>query len=76
IKPFIKISNKNPNLININNVDLETLKKHPYIDWKIAKTIIAYRNSHGNYKDVDDIKQIHLVTDEIYTKIAPYLTVK
>ena len=76
IKPFVKISNHNPNLININNVDLETLKKHPYIDWKIAKTIIAYRNSHGNYKDVHDIKQIHLVTDEIYTKIAPYLTVK
>lgn len=76
IKPFIKISNKNPNLININNVDLESLKKHPYIDWNLAKTIVAYRNSHGNYKDVDDIKQIHLVTDEIYTKIAPYLTVK
>lgn len=76
IKPFVKISNKNPNLININNVDLEVLKKHPYIDWKLAKTIVAYRNSHGNYKDVNDIKQIHLITDEIYTKIAPYLTVK
>ncbi|MGE0560970.1 MAG: ComEA family DNA-binding protein [Flavobacteriales bacterium] len=76
IKPFVKISNKNPNLININHVDLETLKKHPYIDWKIAKTIITYRNSHGNYKDVNDIRQIHLVTDEIYTKIAPYLTIK
>ena len=52
------------------------LKIDPYIDWNIAKAIIAYKKSHGNFKNVEDIKQIHLITDEIYSKIAPYLTVK
>lgn len=75
-KSLLSISTNHLNLININTVDLETLKKHPYIDWNLAKTIVSYRKSHGSYKDVNDIKQIHLVTDEIYTKIAPYLTVK
>lgn len=65
-----------PQQLNLNNATAEELKIHPYIDWNMAKAIIAYRKSHGSYKDVHDIKQIHLITDEIYSKIAPYLTVK
>lgn len=76
ISPNLKITNINVNKIDLNQTDEEQLKKHPYIGWKLAKPIIAYRKSHGSYKDVHDIKQIHLITDEIYSKIAPYLTVK
>ena len=65
-----------PQQLNLNKATAEELKVHPYIDWNIAKAIIAYKKSHGSYKDVHDIKQIHLITDEIYSKIAPYLTVK
>ncbi|MCC7332864.1 MAG: helix-hairpin-helix domain-containing protein [Flavobacteriales bacterium] len=75
ISPYIKISNNNPNRININEIDVEQLKKHPYIGWKLAKLIVAYRKTHGNFKDVSEIRKIHLITDEIYSKIAPYLTV-
>lgn len=72
----IELGQNLPQQININKATEEELKVHPYLGWKLAKTIITYRNSHGSYKDVKDIKQIHLVTEEIYTKIAPYLTVK
>lgn len=72
---LLSLTNSHINQININSADIETLKQHPYIDWNTAKTIVAYRKSHGNYKDVKDIKQIHLITEEIYTKIAPYLTI-
>ncbi len=65
-----------PQQLNLNKATAEELKVHPYIDWNIAKAIIAYKKSHGNFKNVEDIKQIHLITDEIYSKIAPYLTVK
>ncbi|MBI2280196.1 MAG: helix-hairpin-helix domain-containing protein [Bacteroidetes bacterium] len=65
-----------PQQLNLNKATAEELKVHPYIDWNMAKAIIAYKKSHGNFKNVEDIKQIHLITDEIYSKIAPYLTVK
>ena len=73
ISPNLKISNTIINQIDINQVDEEQLKKHPYIGWKLAKPIIAYRKSHGKFAAVSDIKKIHLITDEIYSKIAPYL---
>ncbi len=75
ISPNLKISNTIINQIDINQVDEEQLKKHPYIGWKLAKPIIAYRKSHGKFATVSDIKKIHLITDEIYSKIAPYLKV-
>lgn len=72
----IELGNTFPQQLNINKATVEELKIHPYIGWNIAKSIIAYRKSHGIYKDVSDIKQIHLITDEIYSKIVPYLTVQ
>lgn len=75
ISPNLKLSNTTIHQININQADEEQLKKHPYIGWKIAKPIVAYRKSHGKYTAVSDIKKIHLITDEIYSKIAPYLKV-
>jgi competence ComEA-like helix-hairpin-helix protein len=75
INPNLKISNTTIHQININKADEEQLKKHPYIGWKIAKPIVAYRKSHGKFAAVSDIKKIHLITDEIYSKIAPYLKV-
>lgn len=75
ISPNLKLSNTTIHQININQADEEQLKKHPYIGWKIAKPIVAYRKSHGKFAAVSDIKKIHLITDEIYSKIAPYLKV-
>ena len=61
--------------ININNVSISDLKKHPYINWNLANAIVNYRIQHGDFFSVDKIKEIHLVNDEIYRKIAPYLKI-
>lgn len=60
--------------ININTANIEQLKVHPYIDWKTANAIIKYRKANGDYKKVTDIKKIHLINNETYFKITPYLT--
>lgn len=78
---FTKINPKlqcNPALvkqININTVSLEALKAHPYIKYQLANAVIQYRNQHGNFRSPEDLKRVVLVTDEIFNKIAPYLTV-
>lgn len=60
---------------NINTADINQLKLHPYIRWNIANVIINYRLQHGNYKSIDDLKKIDLISNEVFNKIAPYLTV-
>ncbi len=78
---FAKVNSKlqcNPALvkqININTVSLEALKAHPYMKYQLANAVIQYRDQHGNFQSPEDLKRVILVTDEIFNKIAPYLTV-
>lgn len=76
IKPYLEAGNTAVKKININTADVNTLKVHPYIKWNIANAIIQYRQQHGDFKSVDDIKKIHIIDQDIYQKIAPYLTIE
>jgi competence ComEA-like helix-hairpin-helix protein len=77
IDAFIFIEqNFTPKKININTATYEMLKEHPYIDYSLAKVIVAYRNQHGKFKKPEDVKKIHLLTEELYSKIAPYITIE
>ena len=57
--------------ININTCETADLKKHPYISWNIANSIVQIRKSREAYKTIEEIKKSDLVNDEIYRKIAP-----
>lgn len=63
-------------LINLNTANVNELKKHPYIKYAIANLIINYRNQHGAYTNIEEIKKLHLVTHEVYFKLSPYLSVR
>jgi competence ComEA-like helix-hairpin-helix protein len=76
IEAFIKVDPNDIVKININSATVDELKTHPYIDWKMANSIFFYRQSHGNYTQVEDIKNSDLITDELFSKIAPYITVQ
>ena len=57
------------------NVSDPSLLQHPYISYSLAKMIVSYRNAHGNYKDIAEIKNLPLVNEDLYTKLAPYLKI-
>lgn len=76
IKPFLVLSNISVRKININTALLDELKAHPYIRYTIAKVIVEYRNQHGNFTNVEQLKKINLITEEIFQKVKPYLTVE
>ncbi len=59
--------------IAINTADVETLKKHPYIDSKLAEVLVNYRKQHGAYKNASDLQKIRILTPEKLGKILPYL---
>lgn len=74
IKKWLKLDNSSIRKININTATVDELKTHPYIRWNLANPIIAYRNEHGPFVRIEDIKKIMAVTDDIYQKISPYLS--
>lgn len=60
--------------IPVNLATFEDLKKHPYLSYKQMNAIIQYRKQHGNYKEINDLKQIAILNENVLNKIAPYLS--
>jgi competence ComEA-like helix-hairpin-helix protein len=74
IKPLLRLSGE-VKKINLNSATIEELKSHPYIRYQLANALVQYKLQHGDYKTVEDIKRIMIVTDELFNKVSPYLTV-
>jgi len=74
IKQWLKLDNPSVKKININTATVDEMKTHPYIKYSLANPIVAYRNEHGAFSKIEDIKKVMAVTDETFKKIAPYLT--
>jgi competence ComEA-like helix-hairpin-helix protein len=62
--------------INVNIATPEELKAHPYLKYDIVRPLIAYRNEHGPFLALEELKKIPAVTEEVYEKIKPYLTLE
>jgi competence ComEA-like helix-hairpin-helix protein len=74
IKQYLQLNSSSVKKININTATVEELRVHPYIKYGLANPIVAYRNEHGLFLKVEDIKKVMAVTEEIYRKIEPYLS--
>ncbi|KAA5534773.1 hypothetical protein F0919_09195 [Taibaiella lutea] len=60
--------------INLNIADENSLGRHPYIGKKLAVAIIKFRNDIGQFSDLEQLRQVPLINEEKYRKIAPYLS--
>lgn len=60
--------------ISINTDSVESLSRHPYINRQIAQAIVRYRMQHGNYESIDQLKSIKIMSDSLYQKLYPYLS--
>lgn len=75
IKTQVKVNPSSIKKININTCSAAELKNHPYINnANTANALINFRKKHGLFKNLDEIKKCDLVNDELYLKLAPYIT--
>ena len=74
ILPNLLVDSSKVRKININLCNAKELK-HPYIKYNVANAIVNYRNKHGMYSQLSEIKKTDLVDEELYLKIVPYLKV-
>lgn len=76
IRPYLMLETVLFRKIPLNSGSLDLLKSHPYIRYTLARAITAYRDQHGPFKSLEDLKQIQLVSQEVWEKISPYLSLQ
>ncbi|MBQ8004243.1 MAG: helix-hairpin-helix domain-containing protein, partial [Oscillospiraceae bacterium] len=64
-----------PYLININTADISELDTLEGIGVKTAEAIIAYRNSHGGFKSVNELCEISGIGASTLDKIKEYIEI-
>ncbi|MCR8559694.1 helix-hairpin-helix domain-containing protein [Mucilaginibacter sp. BJC16-A38] len=76
IKKQVTVNAAKINKIAINTISFDQLRLFPYFSYKQVNAIIEYREQHGNYTSIDDLKNIVLLDDGILRKIEPYISFK
>jgi competence protein ComEA len=61
--------------VNINAASLNLLM-HPYITKSLANNILQYKAQHGNYTNIEQLKNLALMDDATYLRLQPYIEVK
>jgi DNA uptake protein ComE-like DNA-binding protein len=59
--------------LNINQLSLEDLQKHPYCWYGVGKSIVNYRLQHGPFRTVEGLKKIYTLRPETYEKLVHYV---
>lgn len=61
--------------VNLNTADVAAFQKLSGVGQKKAEKIIAYRQQHGNFKSVDDLKNVSGFGEKTVAKYKDQLTV-
>ena len=72
-KKYFVIQHASPKKLNVNRLSLQELRKHPYINYYMAKTIVDYRRLHGPIKSLEDLRLSKDFPPEVIKKLTPYV---
>lgn len=64
-----------PQRIDLNTADINQLKAHPYISYKLARSLVAMRKHRGGKLTFSDLQEHHLIDDDLLERLTPYLNV-
>ena len=59
--------------MNLNRLNLNELKKHPYINFYMARAIVDYRRLHGHIESLQQLKLLPDFTPEAIEHLEPYV---
>lgn len=62
--------------ININTADVTQLESLPGIGSQTAEGILEYRETHGAFKSVEEIKEVKGIGDKKYETLKDLITVE
>lgn len=65
-----------PKPLPINSATPEELRTHPYLGYRLARVVVAFREQHGPFTRVEDLRQIKILDDATYQKLLPYVALR
>ena len=72
-KKFFVIQNAHPKKLNVNKLSLTQLRRHPYINYYMAKVITDYRRLNGPLTSLDDLRFSNDFPPEVIERLKPYI---
>ena len=72
-KSFLIVRNAHPQKLNLNKLSLNELKRHPYINFFMARAITDYRRLHGPLHSLNDLRLSRDFPQEVITRLEPYV---
>ena len=72
-KRFFVIEGSAPQKLNVNKLSLNELKRHPYINFFMARTITDYRRLHGALHSLNDLRLTRDFPPEVIARLKPYV---
>lgn len=73
ILPYIELK-KMIQKMELNEVTIDRLKQHPYLNWNQANSIIKMRTQKGKFSSIEELKESVLIDEETYKKLLPYVS--
>lgn len=62
--------------IDLNLVTFKELLQHPYFEYFLVKAIFSHRDKVNRIGSVEELRDLEVMYDELFEKIAPYLSVE
>ena len=73
VTPQITLNEQNIVKININTCTIDVLKKHPYLDYYQANSLIKMRMQREKFSELIEILDSKLINEEEFERLSPYL---
>ena len=70
----VESEDREEDMVNINTADAGELQMLDGIDEGIAERIIDHRNSQGNFQNIDQLKEVKLITEQEFNSIVDQIT--
>ena len=75
ISSYFEVDSTALRKLNLNEDSFKTLLRHPYLNYELVQNIVNFRKEVRSFKNSGELRNIELVNDVLFRKIAPYLSV-
>ena len=76
IWPYLAIDTTLVRKVDVNHISMEELMRHPYLSRSQARGLMAYRDKHGPFETLADLKRCLLIDEKTFEKVRDYINVR
>ncbi|MDA0778405.1 MAG: helix-hairpin-helix domain-containing protein [Bacteroidetes bacterium] len=73
ILPYLVFDSNVITRLEVNKANAAELAKHPYISYKEASAIVNFREQHGRFNQISEVKELHIFKGKDVNRLIPYL---